>query len=636
MTKQIGFKISLGEKELNCFYLTEPATAERYIQKLLEKSTPCIGCDLETGKKKGFENDPVSGLCPYRSFISLAQFYDGLDTVYLFDTKLLPVKILQPIFTEKRVVAHNSIFDQQHLMLAGLTNLKFDCSMIAYNIVRCAEYASLEEEEQELENDYAEGEGQACDWLNKGERHGASLRTVTAKLLNIRVEKEHQTSNWSDRPLSKDQLLYGAGDSYFTFEVGRILSNKIIDLGLSRVYSLNRSALTPVCQMILNGCAIDAEKHAKDCKKWATRKDQLQVQLLKILGNNANLRSIPQVSRWLEKTLPIKYQHKWPRSEKTGYLKTDARTLTLYSHLDFVAPMLEFKKLEKLLNTYGLTLLERINPVTRRLHGSFTLGYTSTGRLSSRSPNLQNLPRETDIRGIFRASYGNELLGADYGQIELRVAAELSKDRVMLQAYKTGEDLHALTASKITGKRIDKVSKEDRQLAKSLNFGLLFGLGAKGLVDYANWNYGVKLELSTAYEYYKTFFDTYSGYESWQKEKRAECERFGTTSTRLGKLRRLQRNKGYTRSVNHPVQGSAAEVVITALSNIYGQLKHGRAKIINLVHDEILVECPRDEVPLVSQVIKEGMEAAMLKLFPKASLNKLVEVKQGLTWADTK
>ena len=640
--KNNKFAFRFAGSVLNCVYVSTLSLAEKAIARLIERSESVLGFDIETGRKTNYLNDEMAGLCPYRSFVSLLQFYDGIDTCYMFDTFYLPLDIFKPIFAAKRVIAHNALFDVQHMTHAGFKDIKADCSMIMYNLVRCAEFASIEEETQALEDelDAKEGEGQVVDhlqWLTKSERYGATLRAVSAKILGIRVEKELQTSNWTDRPLSEDQLVYAAKDCWLTFQVGRVLAKKIEELGLTKCYALNRAAIHPVVQMTLNGSDIDVDKHRADIDRWIREKDALHVSILRLFGSDTNIRSVHDISRWLERSLPLAVQHQWPRSEKTGKLRSDAKSLSKYAHLEFVKPLLEYKKLDKLLSTYGQAIIDKVNPETKRLHGSFTLGYTATGRLSSRNPNLQNLPRDSDIRSIFRASKGRVLVCADYGQIELRVAAELSRDPVMLEAYKNGDDLHALTASKITGRSMDSVSKSDRQLAKSLNFGLLFGLGAKGLVDYAAWNYKVKLTEEEAYSHYKTFFDTYAGYAAWQKKRREECEKTGIAYTVMGKTRRLQELGRYTRSVNHPVQGSAAEVVILALNNLYKALRNRRdILIVNCVHDEILLEAVEAVKEEAKDILQDCMTRAMLKVFPKATTNKLVDAKIGLTWASAK
>ncbi len=628
--KDLKFAITIGDKKLNCIYVCTTDLAERCIQALLTRSTPVLGFDIETGKKANYVYDPVAGLCPYRSFPSLVQFYDGIDRCYMFDTFYLPLAMLAPIFAAKRVIAHNAIFDLQHMKHNGLDVPNMDCSMIMYNLVKCAEFASFEEEDE------AEGEGEVTDWLGKGERYGASLRVCVAKLLGIRVDKELQTSNWTERPLSKEQLAYAAQDSWFTFDCGRVLSRKIKELGLAAVYRLNREALEPVTDMILNGISIDVEKHVKCCKEWEKERDRRQLQVLKHFGSLTNVRSTHHISKWLEANLPIAIQHKWPRSEKTGKLRSDAKSLSSFSELSFVKPLLEYKKLDRLLSSFGPTLLAKINPITKRLHGSYTLGYTATGRLSSRSPNVQQLPRGEEIRSIFIAGTDKVLVGGDYSQIELRVAAELSQDKAMLAVYKKGLDLHSYMASQIAGKPLDKVTKEERQLGKALNFGLAFGLGAKGLVDYAAWNYNVKLTEEQAYQHVRTFFDTYSGYAAWQKVQRDIAAKTNLTTTVTGKVRKLLPDRAYTRSVNTPVQGTASEIVITALNMLHKKLDNKMIRLLVSVHDELILETHKSKVKEAKELLGTTMTEAYLKLFPRGVINKLVDVKSGQTWAALK
>lgn len=645
VTKDTKFSINVAGKKLNVLYLVTPAVIEKAISELTKSNNKVFGFDLETGKKNGYENDAQAGLDPDLSFISLIQLYDGVDRVFAFDIHGVTGKernslldMFCNLFCNVRLVAHNAIFDAHHWLHATGQELNIDCTMIMYNLVRAAEYADMEEEERSITKEWGEeGDGTALDFLAKYERYGASLRAVVAKTLGISIEKELQLSDWTNRPLERDQIIYAAKDSYLTHAVGRILSRKIMDLGLSKVYALNREAIHPVVAMIRNGLRINTKEHKQRCIEWAKQKDILLVQVLKHFGSATNIRSTVQVSRWLEKNLPLHIQHRWARSEKSGRLKSDAHTLQGFNELEFVKPLLEYKKLDKMLSTYGIPLLKKISPVDSRLHGSFTLGYTATGRLSSRSPNLQNLPRNTDVKGVFIAGRNNVLIGADYSTIELRVAAELSRDPVMLGKIQAGIDLHRFLVSTILKKPIDSITKPQRQLGKALNFGLLYGLGAKGLVDYARWNYDIRLTKDQAAEYVYIFFDTYKGYARWQQKQRNYFQIHGTVHTQFGKVRRLKPAGAYTRSVNHPVQGSAAEVVIVALNRLHSVLPRNM-KLINCVHDEIILEAsdtPHD-IEHATGYLKKEMEAAYLDIFPRASLVNLVEVKVGHSWADLK
>lgn len=633
------FKLSINNKQLRSYYTDDGTAAEQLIAKLLNRSTKTLGFDIETGRLPRFIGDKKAGLDPYRSFPSLMQFYDGYDTCYMFDTKVLPLKMFRQVFKEKKLIAHNAIFDASHMAHAGFRHLKFDCSMIIYNMIRCADYATQEQEEKYLEDEWhtEEGDGQVLDWLGVGERRGASLRSVVGKLLGFEIDKELQTSDWTNRPLSREQLTYATADSWLTYEIGVILGKRLKELGLTDVYKLNRKAIPAIVRMMLTGCKIDEEAHTKHVKKWSRQKDHTQLKLLKIFGPRINLRSHQQMSNWLEKHLPLATQHMWPRSEKTGKLRTNAQTLDKFSRFSFVGTLLEYKTLDKMLSTYGQKLLDQINPVTGRLHTRFTLGYTATGRPSSREPNIQNMPRDVNIRSIFIADKGNILVSADYSQIELRVAAVLSNDRAMMRAFKKGVDIHRLTASEVSGKRIERVTGDDRQLAKSLNFGLIFGLGPPGLVEYAKWNYDVDLSKDQSYEVYTKFFKLFPGLKHWHKIQREKCKRLGFVETVLGKRRALLPHKVYTRAVNHPVQGTAAEMILQSAEHIDAFTENmPEFQTLLMCHDEHLAEVPIPMQKQAQQILEVQMVRAAVEILPQIVTNNLVNAIAGPNWAATK
>jgi len=636
--------LDVHKTRIRFFHAETPKFAEKLVRILMNKGGPVLGCDIETARAAGFENDPKAGLCPYRSKISLIQFYDeATHACYSVDLFTVPIDIIAPVLRGKRLVFHNAIFDQQHLAHNGYKNLKVDCTMIMYQLWRIAKYGNVEDEmvaamEKHPHEDFGEeGDGSALDWMTQKDRFGAGLSGITAKLFGVRVPKTLQTSDWGKRPLDREQLNYAAADPYFTYIIAKKLSPDMKELGLNAVYKLDRQVIHPVVEMILNGSKLNEELHREHCKVWETRYDELQAWLFKRFDTKINnIRSLLQLSKWFDKHLPLELQQHWPRSEKTGLLKMDAKTLSKYRNFDYVENLLEYKKLDKMLGTYGIPLLNRICPVTGRLHGSFTIGYTATNRLSSRDPNLQNLPRDESIREIFIVEPGRKLVGADYSQVELRVLAMLSGDKRMLKAFDNGIDVHKYLVSKVLGKKLKDVTKEDRQLGKSLNFGLSYGLGVNGLLEYAAWNYGVVLSREEAQQYYNRFFEMWGDYAVWCIKRREEAEKYEFTTTVLGKRRFLHSDKGYTRSVNHPVQGSAAEIVLKALVRIYKKVDGTNIKMVNCVHDEILLDVSIHEVERASKLLKRCMNSAMLDIFPEANLSNLIEVKVGDTWAALK
>ena len=256
---------------------------------------------------------------------------------------------------------------------------------------------------------------------------------------------------------------------------------------------------------------------------------------------------------------------------------------------------------------------------------------TATGRFSCKEPPLQTIPRNKQIRECFRAEAGNNLIIADYSQIELRIAAEISKDPVMIEAYSKGQDLHTLTASIITGKPAEEVTKNDRQLAKAVNFGLIYGAGAETLRDYAKSNYDIDLTLKDAEHFRRKFFKLYRGLSRWHDRVNSRQEY--VTHTLGGRYRKFNRKYKYklTDRLNSPVQGTGADILKKALVLLRPQIKC-LAKLVHIVHDEIILETPAERAEEVKKILEETMIEAgqyYIKMVP-------VEVEGNIcdSWAE--
>ena len=248
-----------------------------------------------------------------------------------------------------------------------------------------------------------------------------------------------------------------------------------------------------------------------------------------------------------------------------------------------------------------------------RIHARFEPTGTNTGRFSSKKPNLQNIGRGK-LRTCFVPGDGNRLVVADYSQVELRIAAAIAGEERMVQAYEQGSDLHRQTASIVLGKPVEDISKEDRQLAKAVNFGLLYGQSAKGLVVYAETSYGVKLDIEQARQIRRKFFDEYKHLREWhsqaEKDAGSNCE---VLSTKLGRKRWLPmegdvRWQRFTALLNAPVQGGAADVIKTAIIDLQAKLPEG-AGLVSTVHDELIVEVPLKD----AETVKKLLEGVMLE-----------------------
>ncbi len=274
------------------------------------------------------------------------------------------------------------------------------------------------------------------------------------------------------------------------------------------------------------------------------------------------------------------------------------------------ATLLEYRRTSKLLGTYGSSLLEKVEN-DGRIYASWRQIGAATGRMACSNPNLQNLPPE--VRKHVRGPKGRVLIKADYSQIELRIAAKISCDERMLEAYERGDDLHSITARGITGK--EEITKEERKLAKAVNFGLIYGQGAQGLKDYARSGYGVDMGLEEAELYRRRFFATYPGIRAWHDEERREW-RCDNTETRTLAGRRRMDVRRFTERLNSPVQGTGADGLKLALALLHERRDECPGAVpILAVHDEIVVECGEDRTEKVQVwlegAMKDGMEAVL-------------------------
>ena len=246
----------------------------------------------------------------------------------------------------------------------------------------------------------------------------------------------------------------------------------------------------------------------------------------------------------------------------TGQLQTDADALAGLT-LPALEPLARYKTAIKGLSTYGKGYAAHISPVTGRIHASFTISGTATGRLSCSSPNIQNPPRDPAFRALFAPRPGRCFVVADYSQIELRVAALVAGDTAMLAAYEAGEDLHRKTAAAVLGIEPCAVTKGQRQMAKAVNFGLLFGQGAAGLQRYAKSSYGVDLTATEAEKARTAFFRAYPGLSRWQTETRRNAERAGQVRTPGGRVRPLEGQRALaTESLNSPIPVSYTHLTL--------------------------------------------------------------------------
>jgi DNA polymerase I len=311
---------------------------------------------------------------------------------------------------------------------------------------------------------------------------------------------------------------------------------------------------------------------------------------------------------------------------------TKEETLASCEH-PLARTLLAYRKVSKTLSSYGYEFLESVRKYGR-IYASWRLIGARTGRMSCRNPNLQQIPNEV-LRRYVRAPEGRMIVSADYSQAELRVAARITGDERMLEAYRNGEDLHAATAKLLMGR--ENISKEERHLAKAVNFGLLYGQGAKGLQSYARSRYGVEMTEEEARRYRRRFFEIYPGLKSWHERELRELKR-GNTETRTLTGRRCLGVGSFTKRVNTPVQGSGADGQKLALALLY-ERRHEcpGAYPVTCVHDSIVVECYESDVEKVKVWLERAMIDGMAEVLADPDNEGLdvpveVEVTSGECW----
>jgi DNA polymerase-1 len=400
---------------------------------------------------------------------------------------------------------------------------------------------------------------------------------------------------------------------------------------MSLFENLEMPLLPVLAEMEGVGIMIEPEVLTSYGRELEVELENLQRDTWKMAGHEFNLSS----TRQLQEVLFTERKLKPGKKLKTGY-STDAATLEELAREDpLPALILRHRTLAKLKSTYVDTLAGMADN-KKRLHTNFDQCGTATGRLSSREPNLQNIPIRAEegrrIREAFIAGPGSLLLSVDYSQIELVVLAHLSQDENLLAAFRDGTDVHARTAALIFGVGEDKVNQEQRRMAKTINFGVMYGMSAFRLSN------ELGISRTDATNFITAYFNTYSGVRRFIEELIRKTEGCGYVSTILGRRRYIptinSRNKTEKAAaervaVNTPIQGSAADIVKTAMLRLDKRLaeEKSNARILLQVHDELILECPKDTAAKTVELVKTEMEQAVTLSVPLR-----VSVETGTRW----
>jgi DNA polymerase I-like protein with 3'-5' exonuclease and polymerase domains len=460
--------------------------------------------------------------------------------------------------------------------------------------------------------------------LTAGSKDPNDLRAVIARHLGMRLPKDQGRSDWGGMLLTPDQIAYSANDVRHLHALRAKLDTSIASADLDDVFALEMSLLPAVVEMEAAGFPVHREAltsiGADAVRSMVGAKDQLR----HALGEPG-----------LNPSSPVQLK---TALHKIGmYVEdTSAETLSEIDH-DVVRSVLAFREQEKT-SQQAQSLLKALSP-DGRIHARFEPVGTITGRFSSKEPNLQNVKRGV-MRTAFRAPAGKSLVVADYSQVELRAVAAITGDKVMLEAFRNGEDLHRKTAALVLGKAEADISEFDRQTAKAVNFGLLYGQSATGLVGYARKAYGVEISLEDATRMRERFFASYRGIAAWHKQAwRKASESAGAADccayTATGR-RRLMPLGGedwprFATLVNTPVQGTCGDGLKGAMVRIDALLP-ASAKMVATIHDELVILAPTEVAEAVKDMVVAQMTAAMSELFPRVPI--AVDAKVCSTWGE--
>ncbi len=591
---------------------------------------------LQTAHSLAFDTETLQ-LQPEEGKLRLIQLgcYSSRTIVVIdcFELEKSDWNYLEDFFssTNRFWLAHNAVFDIAWLQEQGIhINGSVRCSMIASRLL-------------------TNGIPQT--------KHG--LDALAKRQLNIEVSKEQQKSNWSLETLSKEQLEYAAKDIEVLLELDQILDQKIRNAQLNRAYKLECRALPAMAQMWriglpwnreeLEQCRTDYEDDIKELGNEFIReldndlpvgkklprnedgsvnlraKDQGSVRLGTKQYAGFNIKSSKQLLEKLELVLgytPVNKDGK-PSVAKDALKSCAADSPTIQT-------LMTWKRREKRRQMIE-SILDKMSDDGYVRASYMQLG-ADTGRMSSIKPNNQQIPRDSEFRQCVQAPEGWKIVDADFSQMELRLAAALANDKNMIAAFKRGDDLHDYTAQQMGC---------DRQIAKSANFGLLYGAGAEGLRNYAGSS-GVIMSSDEAAKVRDNWLNTYSGIKSWQQEmnylvRSTEGDEWPETRIPVSNMRRFLKGdlNRVTVRCNTPIQGAGAAILKCALGNLWTQVKEAgenKVRIAAAVHDELLLLVKEDIADEWAQILKTTMEKAEAKWL--GEIPALAEVSIGNKWSE--
>ncbi|MBL8794015.1 MAG: DNA polymerase I, partial [Planctomycetia bacterium] len=490
------------------------------------------------------------------------------------------------------------------------------------------------------------GDPMVADYLlHAGERSHSlddlALRYLQHRMIPITdlIGKKVKTQRRMDQVPTAQVAEYAGEDADAAYRLGDILEKVLAEQKLKQLYDEVEIPLIEVlAELEFNGIRLDIPLLTKLGEQMTGQLAVIKQDIYDVAGHEFNIDSPKQLRKILFEELKLPVQRK---TGVKGEPSTDQETLEKLAGLGHPLPrkIVEYRQVSKLKGTYVDALPTMVNPATGRVHASFNQTVAATGRLSSSDPNLQNIPVRTaqgrQIRQAFIPEPGWQLLTADYSQIELRLLAHFSGDEHLKEAFAKDQDIHAAVAAQIFGLPEADVTADQRRMAKTVNFGVIYGMSAHGLAE------RLEIPRDQAGQFIDAYFGRYPKVLGYQTELLEKCRKSGFVTTILGRRRAItgiradssyqQRNQPEREAINMEIQGSAADLMKLAMLNIYRRLLHEKlqTRMLLTVHDELVFESPPDELKAAAKLVEEEMTGAM-----KLDVPLKVDVGAGPNWLD--
>ena len=437
---------------------------------------------------------------------------------------------------------------------------------------------------------------------------------------------------------------YGAADADMTLRLVPLLQQELREKGLLELLDMEMKLLPVIADMERAGVRIDVDFFHHMSHDMSAALLKLEETIYEIAGEPFNINSTQQLSDILFKKLNL--PREGLKKIASGHYSTAFNVLEGLKASDttgIIDAIIEYRELGKLKGTYVDALPQMINPATGRIHTSFSQTGAITGRLASSNPNLQNIPIRSELGQRLRRGFitepGWSFLSVDYSQVELRILAHITQDETLLRTFREDKDIHAATAAAIYDIPIENVTKNQRRFAKTINFGLIYGMGAFRLARETG------LTLGEAEDYMIKYFGQFPGIDRYLEETRRKARTDGYVETLLGRRRyfpvfkstmsgsnRQATQRAEREAVNHPIQGTAADIIKLAMIRLHDELKaRYRARLLLQVHDELLLEAPLEELADVRELVIDVMSNAF-----KLDVPLKVEAETGANWLELK